>query len=104
MEVLKDISQLTKGCGVTFIKNDKFHIYEYLMVHPNRDTYYLFIDNWTQEVVRIYVSELLNGDYYVGDFDTVFVNRKMIEFYKRMILCHEKRIKESLKKNSNGNI
>lgn len=23
MEVLKDISQLTKGCGVTFIKNDK---------------------------------------------------------------------------------
>lgn len=22
MEVLKDISQLTKGCGVTFIKND----------------------------------------------------------------------------------
>ena len=64
MEVLKDISQLTKGCLVTFIKNDKFHIYEYLMVHPNRDTYYLFIDNWTQEVVRIYVSELLNGDYY----------------------------------------
>lgn len=37
MEVLKDISQLTKGCGVTFIKNDKFHFYEYLMVHPNRE-------------------------------------------------------------------
>lgn len=51
MEVLKDISQLTKGCGVTFIKNDKFHFYEYLMVHPNRETYYLFIDNWTQDVV-----------------------------------------------------
>lgn len=32
MEVLKDISQLTKGCGVTFIKNDDFHFYEYLMV------------------------------------------------------------------------
>lgn len=32
MEVLKDISQLTKGCGVTFIKNDNFHFYEYLMV------------------------------------------------------------------------
>lgn len=41
MEVLKDISQLTKGCGVT-----------------------------------------------------VFVNEKMIEYYKRMILCHENRIKE----------
>lgn len=41
MEVLKDISQLTKGCGVTFIKNDDFHYYEYLMVHPNRDTYFL---------------------------------------------------------------
>ena len=99
MEVLKDISQLTKGCGVTFIKNDKFHYYEYLMVHPNRDTYYLFIDNWSQEVIRIHVSELLNGDYYVGDFDTVFVNKKMIEFYKRMIRCHENRIKERLKRN-----
>jgi hypothetical protein len=48
MEVLKDISQLTKGCGVTFIKNDNFRFYEYLMVYPNRETYYLFIDNWTQ--------------------------------------------------------
>ena len=48
MEVLKDISQLTKGCLVTFIKNDNFHVYEYLMVHPNHETYYLFIDNWTQ--------------------------------------------------------
>ena len=94
MEVLKDISQLTKGCGVTFIKNDNFHFYEYLMVHPNRDTYFLFIDNWSQDVVRIHVSELLNGDYYIGEFDTVFVNKKMIEFYKRMIQCHENRIKK----------
>ena len=94
MEVLKDISQLTKGCGVTFIKNGKFHFYEYLMIHPNRKTYYLFIDNLTQEVVRIHVSELLNGDYYIGEYDSVFVNEKMIEFYKRMIHCHENRIKE----------
>lgn len=65
---------------------------------------YLFIDNWTQNVVRIHVSELLNGDYYIGEYDTVFVNKKMIEFYKRMIQCHEKRIKESLKNNSYGNI
>lgn len=101
MELLKDIGQLTKGCGVTFIKNDEFHFYEYLMVHPNNENYYLFIDNWSQEVVRIYVSELLNGDYYVGDFDTVFVNKKMIEFYKRMIRCHENRIKERLKRNEN---
>ena len=93
MEVLKDISQLTKGCGVIFIKNDKFHFYEYLMVHPNCETYYLFIDNLTQEVVRIHVSELLNGDYYIGKYDSVFVNEKMIEFYKRMIHYHENRIK-----------
>lgn len=73
-------------------------------VHPNRETYYLFIDNWTQDVVRIHVSELLNGDYYIGKYDSVFVNEKMIEFYKRMIQCHEKRIKESLKKNSYGNL
>ena len=62
MEVLKDISQLTKGCGVTFIKNGEFHFYEYLMVHPNCDTYFLFIDSWSQEVVRIYINNLLSGE------------------------------------------
>lgn len=94
MEVLKDIIQLTKGCDVTFIKNDNFHLYEFLMVHPNRETYYLFIDNWTQNIVRIHVSELLNGDYYIGKYDTIFVNKKMIEYYERMIVCHKNRIKE----------
>lgn len=94
MEVLKDTSQLTKGCGVTFVKNGIFRYYEYLMVHPNNENYYLFIENLSQEVVRMYVSELLNGDYYIGDYDSVFVNEKMIEFYKRMIHCHENRIKE----------
>ena len=39
----------------------------------------------------------------IGEYKD-FVNKKMIEFYKRMIQCHEKRIKESLKKNSYGNI
>ena len=97
MEVLKDISQLTKGCVVTFIKNDNFHFYEYLMVHPNCDNYFLFIDNWTQNVVRIHVSELLNEDYYIGKFDPIFVNEKMIEFYKRMIHCHENRIENRIK-------
>ena len=94
MEVLKDISQLTKGCGVTFIKNDKFHFYEYLMVHPNRETYYLFIDNWTQEVVRIYINDLLSGDYYVGKYDLIFVMEKRKDFFRRMIKNCDERIEE----------
>lgn len=85
MEVLKDISQLTKGCGVTFIKNDDFRFYEYLMVHPNRDTYFLFIDNWSQEVVRIYINDLLSGDYYVGKCDQIFVFEKRKDFFKQMV-------------------
>lgn len=85
MEVLKDISQLTKGCGVTFIKNDDFHYYEYLMVPPNRETYFLFIDSWSQEVVRIYINDLLSGDYYVGKYDQIFVLEKRKDFFKRMI-------------------
>lgn len=94
MEVLKDISQLTKGCGVTFIKNDNFHFYEYLMVHPNRDTYFLFIDNLSQEVVRIYINDLLSGDYYVGKYDQIFVMEKRKDFFKRMIKNCDKRIEE----------
>lgn len=91
MEVLKDISQLTKGCGVTFIKNDDFRYYEYLMVHPNRDTYFLFIDSWSQEVVRIYIKDLLSGDYYVGKYDQIFVMEKRKDFFRRMIKNCDKR-------------
>lgn len=94
MEVLKDIRQLTKGCGVTFIKNDDFRYYEYLMVHPNRDTYFLFIDNWSQEVVRIYINDLLSGDYYVGKYDQIFVLEKRKNFFKRMVNICDKRIEE----------
>lgn len=94
MEVLKDISQLTKGCGVTFIKNDIFHFYEYLMVHPNRDTYFLFIDNLSQEVVRIYINDLLSGDYYVGKYDQIFVLEKRKDFFKRMVKNCDKRIEK----------
>lgn len=94
MEVLKDINQLTKGCGVTFIKNGEFHFYEYLMVHPNCDTYFLFIDSWSQEVVRIYINNLLSGDYYVGKYDQIFVWEKRKDFFKRMIKSCDKIIEE----------
>lgn len=94
MEVLKDINQLTKGCGVTFINNGEFHFYEYLMVHPKRDTYFLFIDSWSQEVVRIYINNLLSGDYYVGKYDQIFVWEKRKDFFKRMIKSCDKIIEE----------
>ena len=94
MEVLKDISQLTKGCGEKKKKNDNFHFYEYLMVHPNRETYYLFIDNWSQDVVRIHIDDLLSGDYYVGKYDRIFVMEKRKNFFRRMIKNCDKRIEE----------
>ena len=94
MEVLKDISQLTKGYGVTFVNNDDFHYYQYLMVHPNRDTYLLLIDSWSQEVVRIHINNLLSGDYYVGKYDQIFVLEKRKDFFKRMIKNCDKRIEK----------
>lgn len=94
MEVLKDISQLTKGCGVAFIKNDDSRYYEYLMVHPNRDTYFLFIDCWSQDIVRIHINKLLSGDYYVGEYDQIFVLEKRKDFFKRLIKNCDKCIEE----------
>lgn len=73
---------------------DDFHFYEYLMVHPNRDTYFLFIDNWSQEVVRIYINDLLSGDYYVGKYDLIFVMEKRKDFFRRMIKNCDERIEE----------
>ena len=77
-----------------FIKNDDFHYYKYLMVHPNRETYFLFIDSWSQQVVRIYINDLLSGDYYVGKYDQIFVLEKRKDFFKRMIKNCDKRIEE----------
>ena len=94
MEILKDITQLSKGCSVTFIKNDEVQNYEYLMVHPHCETYYLFIDNLSQEVVRIYINDLLSGDYYVGKYDRIFVMEKRKDFFRRMIKNCDKRIEE----------
>lgn len=94
MEVIIKKVYKAVGCGVTFIKNDNFHFYEYLMVHPNRDTYFLFIDNWSQEVVRIYINDLLSGDYYVGKYDRIFVMEKRKDFFKRMIKNCDKRIEK----------
>lgn len=64
------------------------------MVHPNRDTYFLFIDNWSQEVVRIYINDLLSGDYYVGKYDQIFVLEKRKDFFKRMVKNCDKRIEK----------
>lgn len=76
-EILKDKPQGTK-----------------LYVHPNRETYYLFIDNWSQDVVRIHIDDLLSGDYYVGKYDRIFVMEKRKNFFRRMIKNCDKRIEE----------
>lgn len=94
MEILKDITQLSKGCSVTFIKNDEVQNYEYLMIHPHSETYFLFLENWSQEVVRIHVNKLLGGDYYVGEYDSIFVLEKKKDFFMRKIKNCDKRIEE----------
>ena len=57
MEILKDITQLSKGCSVTFIKNDEVQNYEYLMIHPHCETYFLFSKNYAK-ISRIAKNEL----------------------------------------------
>jgi len=94
MEVLKDFSQLSKGCEITFVKNGNIKHYEFLMVHPNHGKYILAIESWTQEVARIYIPNLLNGDYYIGKYSEIFVYEERIKFHQRMIKCLEQRIKE----------
>lgn len=89
MEVLKDISQLTKGCGVTFIKNDDFHFYEYLMVHPNRETYYLFIDNWTQNHYWDYGAYNLCPEYLFSSIDKAEEAILNVDKSKKITILYE---------------
>ena len=84
MEKLKEFSQLSDGCTITKIKDGNYRFWTYLMVHPKNQKYILALNSCTQDANKLYIPDLLEGDYYVGDFDGDFLLRERLKQYELM--------------------
>lgn len=82
MKKIKEFSQLSDGCTITEIKDGDYRCWTYLMIHP-KDQRYIFALN-SQDADKLYIPDLLEGDYYVGDFDGDFVLRERLKQYELM--------------------
>ena len=84
MEKLKEFSQLSDGCTITKIKDGNYRFWIYLMVHPKNQRYILALNSCTQDANKLYIPDLLDGDYYVGDYDGDFILRERLKQYELM--------------------
>lgn len=84
MEKLKEFSQLSDGCTITEIKDGNYRFWTYLMVHPKNQRYILALNSCTQDANKLYIPDLLEGDYYVGDCDGDFILRERLKQYELM--------------------
>lgn len=84
MEKLKEFSQLSDGCTITEIKDGNYMFWTYLMVHPKKQRYILALNSCTEDADKLYIPDLLEGDYYVGDYDGDFILRERLKQYELM--------------------
>lgn len=84
MEKLKEFSQLSDGCTITEIKDGNYMLWTYLMVHPKNQRYILALNSCTEDADKLYIPDLLEGDYYVGDYDGDFILRERLKQYELM--------------------
>lgn len=84
MEKLNEFSQLSDGCTITKIKDGNYKCWTYLMIHPKKQRYILALNSCTQNADKIYIPDLFEGDYYVGDFDGDFSLRERLKQYELM--------------------
>lgn len=84
MKKLKEFSQLSDGCTITEIKDGNYRFWTYLMVHPKNQRYILALNSCTQDADKLYIPDLLEGDYYVGDFDGDILLRERLKQYELM--------------------
>lgn len=84
MEKLKKFSQLSDDCTITKIKDGNFTCWTYLMIHPKKQRYILALNSCTQNADKLYIPDLFEGDYYVGDFDGDFSLRERLKQYELM--------------------
>ena len=92
MEKLISIEQLKPGNKFICIVGDEITGYDFLCIYPINDQYILALNNLTQHIDKIYIPYLLNGNYYLGNYDYDFCDSMLIEYHKKCISYIEQRI------------
>lgn len=94
MEKITSKEQLTPGTDFYHIYADQLTCYRVLCVHPDNPAYILAIEGLTKDAPKLYIPNLLNGDYYLGPYDSSFVEEKRLEYYQRRANRAMERIEE----------
>jgi hypothetical protein len=94
MEKITSREQLTPGTEFYHICADQLTCYRMLCVHPDNSAYILAIEGLTKDAPKLYIPNLLNGDYYLGPYDSSFVEEKHLEYYQRCVSRATERIEE----------
>lgn len=94
---LTDIKQLTKGVSFHRTTTDGQVIsYDFLCIHPHNENYIIAINRLNANGDKIYIPNLFDQEYWVGDYNSNFFTKKRIEYHERMI----KLLKEMLTENN----
>lgn len=98
MEKITSREQLKPGIDFYHIDGDELTCYKMLCDHPDNPAYILAIEGLTKNAPKLYVPNLLNGDYYLGPFDSQFIEEKQLEYYQGRVSRTMERIEEIKRK------
>lgn len=102
MEKITSREQLKPGTSFFLIENDTVTGYEVVGDHPHNPAYILALDTLTQDAPKLYIPKILNGNYYLGPYDSLFVREKELEYYQRCAANIQAHIEEIKKKREQG--
>ena len=85
MEKLKSLDQLKHGDRITMIDGERVEWYEYLGLHPHNRNYIFVIDGFTENGKKLYINNILNTKYYIGETDMKFIMREQLKYYQEQV-------------------
>lgn len=94
MEKITSKEQLKPGIDFYHICGDQVTCYKMLCVHPNNPDYILAVEGLTKDAPKLYIPYLFDRDYYLGPYDSLFIQEKRLEYYQRCVNRTAERIEE----------
>lgn len=90
MEKLKTIEQFQSCKSFVVIDGERVTAYEFLCIHPHNKNYILALEKCSMEGKKLYIPNLLgvttsHGEVYVGEYDSMFIASRMLEWHKEQV-------------------
>lgn len=97
MEKLRTIEQFKSCKNFVIIDGENVTMYEFLCVHPHNENYILALEKSSMEGKKLFIPNLLgqtsfHNEVYVGDYDSMFLTSRILEWHKRRVAYWEHRL------------